>query len=64
MKEGVVHHPELFEAVVKGYNIDTNDFVINTANNVRAREGSYNDWEGLFLFASLQLNKQTNIINK
>jgi len=42
MKEGTVHHPELFEAAVKGYNIDTSDFVINTAHNVRAREGNDN----------------------
>lgn len=44
MKEGVVHHPELFEAVVKGYNIDTSDYTINTANNLRAREGNHNHW--------------------
>lgn len=42
MREGIVHHPELFEAVLKGYNIDTSDFVINTADNLRAREGNYN----------------------
>jgi hypothetical protein len=42
MKEGIVHHPELFEAVCKGYHVDTSDFVINTANNLRAREGNYN----------------------
>eukprot|EP01016_Furgasonia_blochmanni_P003035 TRINITY_DN1118_c0_g1_i8.p3 TRINITY_DN1118_c0_g1~~TRINITY_DN1118_c0_g1_i8.p3 ORF type:complete len:125 (-),score=29.42 TRINITY_DN1118_c0_g1_i8:196-570(-) len=41
MKQGVVHHPELFEAVVKGYNIDTSDFVINTAHNLRAMEGNH-----------------------
>jgi hypothetical protein len=28
MKEGIVHHPELFEAACKGFNIDTSDFVI------------------------------------
>lgn len=39
MKEGVVHHPELFEAVVKGFNIDTSDYCINTAHNLRAFEG-------------------------
>lgn len=39
MKEGVIHHPELFEAAMKGYNIDTSDFVINTAHNLRAYEG-------------------------
>lgn len=27
MQEGIVHHPELFEAACKGYNIDTSDFV-------------------------------------
>jgi len=42
MKEGVIHHPELFEAVCKGYNVDTSDFVINTAHNMRAREGNHN----------------------
>lgn len=42
LKEGVVHHPEMFEAVCKGYNVDTSDFVINTANNIRSREGSTN----------------------
>lgn len=42
MREGIVHHPELFEAVVKGYNIDTSNFVINTADNYRSREGNYN----------------------
>jgi len=42
MKEGVVHEPELFEAVMKGYNVDTTDFVINTENNFRAREGIKN----------------------
>jgi len=41
MKEGIVHEPELFEAVVKGYNVDTSNFVINTANNDRAREPNY-----------------------
>jgi len=42
LKEGTIHHPELFEAVCKGYNIDTSDFVINTANNFRSREGTPN----------------------
>lgn len=40
-KSGVVHHPELFEAAVKGYNIDTTDFVINTSDNIRYREANY-----------------------
>lgn len=39
---GIVHHPEIFEAVCKGYNVDTSDFTINTAHNVRAKEGSNN----------------------
>jgi hypothetical protein len=42
LKQGVVHHPELFEAITKGFNIDTSDFTINTGHNVRAREGSTN----------------------
>ena len=42
LKEGTVHQPELFEAIVKGYNIDTSDFTINTAHNDRAYEPSYN----------------------
>jgi hypothetical protein len=42
LKQGTVHHPELFEAITKGYNVDTSDFVINTAHNLRAREGSTN----------------------
>jgi hypothetical protein len=42
MREGIVHHPELFEAVLKGYTVDTSDFVINTADNIRSREGNYN----------------------
>jgi hypothetical protein len=42
LKEGVVHHPELFEAATKGYVIDTSDFTINTANNIRAFEGHHN----------------------
>jgi len=41
-ERGTVHHPELFEAIIKGYNIDTSDFTINTAHNTRAREGSTN----------------------
>lgn len=42
LEKGTVHHPELFEAVCKGYNVDTTDFVINTAHNLRSREGSTN----------------------
>jgi len=39
---GTVHQPELLEAALKGYNIDTEDFVINTADNVRYREPNHN----------------------
>ncbi|KAM3137132.1 hypothetical protein pb186bvf_010702 [Paramecium bursaria] len=42
MPQGVVHHPELFEAVTKGYTVDTSDFVINTAHNIRTYEGTPN----------------------
>lgn len=38
MKEGTVHEPELFEQVVRGYNIDTSDFEINTEDNLRLWE--------------------------
>lgn len=42
IKEGVVHEPELFEQVVRGYNIDTTDFEINTEDNIRWMEPSSN----------------------
>jgi hypothetical protein len=42
MKEGTVHQPEVFDMVLKGYNIDTSDFVINTENNVRFNEPNHN----------------------
>ena len=42
MKEGTVHQPEIFEMVMRGYNIDTSDFVINTANNERYLEPNSN----------------------
>jgi hypothetical protein len=42
MKEGTVHEPEILEQVVKGYNIDTTDFVINTEDNIRWLEPSKN----------------------
>jgi len=42
MKEGTVHQPEVYEWVMKGYNIDTSDFVINTEDNVRAFEPNKN----------------------
>ncbi len=29
---------------MKGYNIDTSDFVINTADNIRYHEGNYDQW--------------------
>ena len=45
MKEGTVHQPEVFEWAMKGYNIDTSDFVINTENNVRFNEPNKNFWE-------------------
>jgi hypothetical protein len=42
MKEGTVHQPEVFEQVLKGYNIDTSDFTINTDNTVRHNEPNKN----------------------
>lgn len=42
MKEGTVHQPEVFEMVLKGYNIDTSDFVINTDNSIRHYEPTDN----------------------
>lgn len=41
--KGTVHQPELFEATLKGFHIDTSDFQINTANNSAYREGHYNN---------------------
>lgn len=38
MKEGKVHQPEIFEMVLRGFNIDTSNFVINTAHNLRYLE--------------------------
>lgn len=38
MKEGTVHEAELFEQVIRGYNIDTSDFEINTEDNLRLWE--------------------------
>jgi hypothetical protein len=43
-QHGTVHHPELLEATLKGYNIDTTDFTINTADNVRFREPNHDQW--------------------
>lgn len=42
MKEGTVHQPEIFEMVMKGYNIDTSDFVINTQETLRFKEPNHN----------------------
>jgi hypothetical protein len=42
MKEGKVHQPELFDMALKGYNIDTSDFVINTEHNIRFNEPNHN----------------------
>ena len=42
MKEGTVHQPEIFERVLMGFNIDTSDFTINTAHNVRFKEPNAN----------------------
>ena len=42
MKEGQVHQPEIFEMVMKGYNIDTSDFVINTQETMRFHEPNKN----------------------
>jgi hypothetical protein len=42
MKEGIVHEPELFEQVMRGYNIDTTDFEINTEDNIRFLEPTTN----------------------
>ena len=42
MKEGTVHQPEVFDMVLKGYNIDTSDFVINTDHSVRYGEPTNN----------------------
>lgn len=42
MKEGTVHEPELFEQVMRGYNIDTSDYEINTEDNLRQFEPTDN----------------------
>jgi hypothetical protein len=42
VQKGTVHHPEIFEAVIKGFHIDTSDFVINTAHDKSHMEGHYN----------------------
>jgi hypothetical protein len=35
IKEGKVHSPEVFDMVVRGYNIDDSDYEINTEDNIR-----------------------------
>jgi hypothetical protein len=42
MKEGLVHEPELFEQTMRGYNIDTSDFEVNTEDNIRWMEPTKN----------------------
>jgi hypothetical protein len=42
MKEGTVHQPEIFDMVMKGYNIDTTDFSINTTETLRFAEPNAN----------------------
>ena len=42
MKEGTVHQPEVFEMALKGYNIDTSDFTIETDNSLRFNEPTHN----------------------
>ncbi len=42
MKEGTVHQPEIMEMVLKGYNIDTSDYVINTDHSLRYMEPTNN----------------------
>ena len=43
MKEGVVHQPEIFEMVLRGYNIDDSDYEINTEDNLRWLEPQKNN---------------------
>lgn len=42
MREGKVHQPEIFEMVLRGYNIETSNFVINTEHNMRYMEPHHN----------------------
>jgi hypothetical protein len=42
MKEGTVHEPEVLEMVLKGYNIDTTDFTVNTDHSLRHNEPNKN----------------------
>ena len=55
MKEGTVHQPEVFEMCMKGYNIDTSDFTINTDNTVRFAEPNKNFWAVFSIFKRLSL---------
>lgn len=41
VKDGTVHHPEVFDAVCRGFHVDTSDYSINTAHEDRAREPHY-----------------------
>lgn len=41
-KKGIVHQPEIFEQVMRGYNIDDTDYEINTEDNVRWLEPNHN----------------------
>ena len=56
MKEGTVNQPEIFDMVVKGYNIDTSDFVINTEDNIRFNEPNHNSWSEIFSLFKLRNN--------
>lgn len=42
VKEGTVHHPEILEAVLKGFEIDTSNFRINTLHTERWFEPNTN----------------------
>ena len=56
MKEGTVHQPEIFEMCMKGYNIDTSDFTINTDNSIRFAEPNKNFWlTKFFVFKRLSI---------
>jgi hypothetical protein len=35
IKQGKVHSPEIFDMIVRGYNIDDSDYEINTEDNIR-----------------------------
>jgi hypothetical protein len=41
-EKGTVHEPELFEAAMKGFHIDTTNFSINTSHDKLVWEGHYN----------------------